>query len=192
MQMPITIHVELDRSAERDGRLFKYPQEPDRPGGRGIVEQLTNDKFCRLGGVNAIQLIFAGVFDRFPSLRIDFAENQIGWIPHFLEQADERYERHWPWAQELFGGDELERRPSEYIREHCYWGFQHDEIGIELRRHLGVDRLIWATDFPHQESDWPDSMRVVERNFAEVPADETYRMVAANAIEFFQLGSSVA
>ena len=56
-----------------------------------------------------------------------------------------------------------------------------------MRHHIGVDRLIWATDFPHQESDWPDSGAVIERIFAGVPPDETYRMVAANAVEFFQL-----
>ena len=64
----------------------------------------------------------------------------------------------------------LEMRPSEYIREHCFWGFQHDRVGVELRHHLRSDRVIWATDFPHQESDWPHSLDVVENNFAAVPA----------------------
>ena len=188
MQMPITVHVEMDRSVERDGKLIEYPRShPEIGPGRGILDQLTNAKFCRLGGVNAVQLLFAGVFDRFPSLKFFFAENQIGWIPHFLEMADERYERHAGWAQELLGVAPLERSPSEYIREFCYWGFQHDQIGVELRHHLGVDRLIWASDFPHQESDWPESRKVLERNFAGVPADETDRMVARNAVEFFHL-----
>jgi len=186
--MPVTVHVELDRSVERDGRLFRYPKEhPEIGPGRGIVDQLANVKFCRLGGINAVQLLFSGVFDRFPSLRIDFAENQLGWIPHFLEMADERYERHSGWAEELLGQPRLERRPSEYIREHCYWGFQHDQVGVELRHHLGVDRLIWATDFPHQESDWPNSMAVVDHNFAEIPANEKHKMVAGNVVEFFRL-----
>jgi len=191
MRMPITVHVEFNRDGSGAGPLFKYPRVPkelgDAVGNAGIVSQLANAKFARLGAMNAVQLIFAGVFDRFPTLRIDFAENQIGWIPHFLEMADERYDRHYAWAERLLGMERLERAPSDYIREHCYWGFQHDMVGVELRRHMGVERLIWASDFPHQESDWPNSMRVLERNFAGVPEGEKHRMVCANAIEFFHL-----
>ncbi len=129
----------------------------------------------------------SGVFDRFPQLRIFFAENQIGWIPLFMEVADSRYERHLPWAEELLGFKRLPRLPSEYIRDHCYWGFQHDPVGVELRHRLNHKRLIWASDFQHQESDWPDSMRIVGENFAGVPEDERKAMVAGNAIEFFHL-----
>jgi predicted TIM-barrel fold metal-dependent hydrolase len=189
-KIPITVHVELNRQGPRSGPLFKYlrvPRELEGDAPAGIVSQVANEKFCRLGATNAVQLIFAGVFDRFPALRIDFAENQIGWIPFFLEMADERYDRHWTWAQRLLGMEPLERFPSEYVREHCYWGFQHDRVGVELRHRLGVDRVIWATDFPHQESDWPNSMEVVKRNFAGVPEEETRRMVCGNAIEFFHL-----
>jgi predicted TIM-barrel fold metal-dependent hydrolase len=189
----VTIHVEFDRTGPRGGPLFRYPREPKElrstrgPGVAGVVEQVTNDKFCRLGAVNAVQLIFGGVFDRFPNLRVDFAENQIGWIPFFLEMADVRYDRHSGWAERLLDVKPLQRRPSEYIREHCYWGFQHDRVGVELRHHLGVDRVIWATDFPHQESDWPNSLEVMQDSFAGVPEDERDRMVAGNAIEFFHL-----
>jgi predicted TIM-barrel fold metal-dependent hydrolase len=129
----------------------------------------------------------SGVFERFPDLRIFFAENQIGWIPMFLEIADTRYERNLIWAQEYLGFEPLPKLPSEYVREHSYWGFQFDPVVVELRRHINVNRLIWASDFPHQESDWPESMRIIERNFAGVPQDERYRMVGGNAIEFFHL-----
>jgi hypothetical protein len=72
-------------------------------------------------------------------------------------------------------------------REHCYWGFQHDRTGIEMRHKIGVDKLIWAVDFPHQDSDWPHSMELVKWNFEGVPTDKKYRIVAGNVIEFFHL-----
>jgi predicted TIM-barrel fold metal-dependent hydrolase len=50
-----------------------------------------------------------------------------------------------------------------------------------------VDHLIWGSDFPHQESDWPHSMSVIERNFAGVPEPEKYKLVCGNALEFFHL-----
>jgi predicted TIM-barrel fold metal-dependent hydrolase len=52
---------------------------------------------------------------------------------------------------------------------------------------MGVDHLIWASDFSHQESDWPDSDRVIAHNFKDVPQDEIYKMVAGNAVNFFQI-----
>ena len=58
---------------------------------------------------------------------------------------------------------------------------------MRLRDLMGVDKLIWATDFPHQESEYPHSHGVIEKNFANVPANETYQMVAGNVIEFFHL-----
>ena len=146
---------------------------------RGVLEFLEE--------INVQKGKLDGVFDRLPDLRIFFAENQIGWIPLFLEIADTRYERNLIWAQELLGFKPLPKPPSEYVREHCYWGFQYDPVGVELRHRINVNRLIWASDFPHQESDWPKSMSIIERNFAGVPDGERYHMVAGNAIEFFHL-----
>ncbi len=189
MNMPVTVHVQLDRSGPRAGPLFIFPKsfEGSASNEAGIVSQVANDKFCRLGGINAVQLMFAGVFDRFPTLRLDFAETQSGWLGHFYEQADDRYERHYYWAERLLGMKPLARKPSEYLREHCYWGFQKDRAGVELRHFVGADRLLWASDFPHQESWWPESKKVLEHNFEGVPADETFKMVCGNVVEFFHL-----
>lgn len=193
MQMAITVHEEFNRSGERGGPLVRFPKEPQdiiRRMSRGFPEQLT--KFARLGGVNAVQFILGGVFDRFPALHVFFAETQIGWIPFFLQQADIRYERHHYWAERLHDFKPLSRTPSEYVREHCYWGFQCDPVGVENRRHVGIERLIWSTDFPHQESEWPNSMSIIEENFGGVPENEVRRMVAENAIEFFHLDGAAA
>lgn len=65
-------------------------------------------------------------------------------------------------------------------------------MGVEVRHHIGVKALLWATDFPHQDSEWPRSMDVVARNFTGVPADETRRMVLDNAVEFFHLNDDMA
>lgn len=185
--MPVTIHVDLVRSG---GPLITYPAEtPELRKRIGPRRDFAAEcvKYARSGGVNAIQLILDGVFERFPALRIFFAENQIGWIPLFLEMADTRYERHSGWAEELLGWKRLPRPPSDYVREHCYWGFQYDPVGVELRHRINVDRLIWASDFPHQESDWPESMRIVDKNFVGVSGGERYRMLAGNVIDFFNL-----
>ena len=194
LNMPISVHVDLERGGERKGPLFKYPKEPDE-----VMKKLTHDLVDQVGrfgpvrgngSIAAVQWVLSGLFDRFPTLRIFFAENQIGWIPFFLQGADVRYDRHHRWAERLLGLKPLRRPPSEYIREHCLWGFQFDRVGVELRHKINVDRLMWGSDFPHQESDWPESLKIIDKNFAGVPEDEKHRMVCANAVEFFHLQSS--
>ncbi len=194
LHMPISVHVDLDRTGEREGPLFKYPHEPE-----AIMKKLDRDLIYQVGrfgpvhgngAIPAVQWVLSGLFDRFPNLRIFFAENQIGWIPFFLQAADVRYDRHHRWAARLLDYKPIKRPPSEYIREHILWGFQFDRLGVELRHKIGVERLIWGSDFPHQESDWPESLKIIERNFAGVPENEKYNMVCGNAVEFFNLSSS--
>ncbi len=191
LNMPISVHVDLDRSGERESPLFKFPNDPQQLSEKivhGIVEQVGRFGPTRgSGAVAAAQWVLSGLFERFPNLCIFFAENQIGWIPFFLQAADVRYDRHYRWAQRLFGFKPLARLPSEHIRAHCLWGFQFDRIGVELRHKINVDHLIWGSDFPHQESDWPDSKGVIERNFAGIPEEERSKMVCGNAIKFFRL-----
>jgi len=191
LDMPISVHVDLDRTGERKAPLFKYPNESTE-----ILQKLTHDLVDQVGrfgpvrgngSIAAVQWVLSGLFDRFPSLRIFFAENQIGWIPFFLQGADVRYDRHHRWADRLLGLKPLQRPPSEYIREYFYWGFQFDRIGVELRHKINVDRLMWGSDFPHQESDWPESLKIIEKNFAGVPDVERRKMVCGNAVEFFRL-----
>jgi len=191
MHVPVSVHVDLDRSGDRKAPLFKYPHEPEE-----IMKKLNQDLVYQAsrfgpergcGAIPAVQWVLSGLFDRFPKLKIFFAENQIGWIPFFLQGCDVRYDRHHHWAERLLGFKPLKHRPSKYIRDHFLWGFQFDRVGVELRHKIGVERLMWGSDFPHQESDWPDSMGVIERNFAGVPEDEKHKMVCGNAIEFFHL-----
>jgi uncharacterized protein len=191
--MPISVHVDLERTGERKGPLFKYPRESEE-----IMKKLTQDLVYQVGrfgpsrgngAIAAVQWVLSGLFDRFPKLRIFFAENQIGWIPFFLQGADVRYNRHHHWADRLLGLKPLRRPPSEFIREYFYWGFQFDRVGVELRHKINVDRLMWGSDFPHQESDWPESLGIIEKNFMGVPDAEKQKMVCGNAIEFFRLSA---
>lgn len=192
LEIAVTVHQEFNRSGPRGGATFDYPQGKDvlkRLGPTtGLVEQMA--KFGRAGGVNAIQMVLSGIFDRFPKLRVFFAETQAGWVPFFYEMADQRYNRHSHWGSRIFGVAPLRRQPSEYMRDHVLWGFQWDRVGVETRHRTGVNSLIWATDFPHQESEWPNSLDVIERQFFDVPEAEKRRMVRDNALEFFHLEQS--
>lgn len=184
--MPITAHVRL--VLPPGDPVFKYKREP------GELESFATDpvwnltRFAGDSAQNAVQMILAGVFDRFPKLRVYFAETMIGWLPHFLVQVDDNYARARHWAERYFG---LEPPPrgavSEYIKEHCLWGFLRDPFGVEMRHRIGVDNVLWGSDFPHSAGDWPNSRRLHDELFQNVPAQERWRMTAGNAIDFFHL-----
>ena len=85
------------------------------------------------------QLIFAGVFDRFPALKVFFAETRTGWLPFWIERADYHWQKHSPWAERLLRF-KLERLPSEYIKEHIYWSLQTEPFALEVRHLLATSK----------------------------------------------------
>lgn len=183
LEVPLTVHVGLQRS---DGPLFKYDKNPGEVAfGGDPIRVLT--RFGGTSGLNAVQFVLSGVFDRYPKLKIYWAETQMGWLPYFYEQLDDTYGRSRFWMQRYFGVKALKRSPSEYIREHCYWGFIFDPIGIRLRDEVGVDRMMWGNDFPHAAGDWPESRRLIDEMFAGVPEAEKEKILVKNAVQFFKL-----
>lgn len=183
--MPITFHIDLDHTGPRDGPWLQYVRQA---GFADITSQVA--KFARGGGINAVQMTLGGVFDRFPELRIFMAENQVGWVPTFLSVADERYHRHLHWAEQLLGFKGLPNGdPSDYIRRHFLWGIQRDPAGVEMRHRVGTNNIIWGSDFPHQESEYPHSDTVIEENFANVTESERYEMICGNVTSFLHIDS---
>jgi len=81
----------------------------------------------------------------------------------------------------------LKAEPSVYFRNHFYWGFIYDRIGLRLRYEIGVDKILWGNDFPHSAGDWPNSRRIIEGSFGGVPEDERNQILAGNAVNFFHL-----
>jgi hypothetical protein len=77
--------------------------------------------------------------------------------------------------------------PSDYLKNHCLWGFLHDRYGIEQRAASGTHTLLWGNDFPHLAGEWPNSDRLIESDFAGVPDDERHLMLAGNAVRFLHL-----
>lgn len=189
IDMPVTIHIELNRLGERAGPLLPAPKAIDKSINVDVQVDFPGQvsRFHRVAGLNAVQMLLDGLFDRFPKLKVYMAETHTGWIPFFYHMADLRYDRHHWWAEEIMGYKKLKKLPSEYMREHLYWGFLDDPIGVEMRHHVGVDKIMWATDFPHQESDYPDSLTVLNRIFKGVPENERKMMVAGNCVKFFHL-----
>ena len=91
-------------------------------------------------------------------------------------------------TERLLNLQPLKQRPSDYVRQHIYFSVQHVErVAVELRHHLGVEHVMFATDFPHIECDWPNTRPFAERLFAGVPDDEAFKIAAGNTLAYFGL-----
>jgi predicted TIM-barrel fold metal-dependent hydrolase len=190
LAMPPIVHTSFPtKVASRETRLFKYPREPQgeqRPP-TDFVQRFARQGPHHSGSVEASQLVVSGVFDRLPKLQIYWAENNVGWLPYFYEQIDHEYSINRFWAERQLGLPKLKRLPSEYLKDHAYWGFFEDHVGVKLRHEVGVERMMWSTDFPHVVTRWPKSLDTLNTQMAGVPLDERWKMVAGNAIKFFRL-----
>jgi len=167
--------------------IFLYPRTPNTPDlHKGdAISLLFSNAFTT--PMAAMQLAYAGVFDRFPKLQIYFAETMAGWLPFELFMMDDNYRRYQPMMRHFWGVDDLEQPPSEYMRQNTLWGTLHDPVGIQQRAAIGTENIMFCTDFPHAAGDWPNTKAILDENFAGVPEDEKHLLMAGNAIRFFHL-----
>jgi predicted TIM-barrel fold metal-dependent hydrolase len=138
-------------------------------------------------GIVGLRFILSGVLDRLPGLHIFFAETGIGWLPYTYQVLDGLYERHNLWTDYAFSGP-----PSEYFKEHFHWSFMVDRLGIEHRHEIGVTQVMWSTDFPHMNTDWPESRRIIAEEFDGIPEEDVRKIICDNALEYFKVRPAVA
>jgi predicted TIM-barrel fold metal-dependent hydrolase len=132
----------------------------------------------------ACDLLFSGIFQRFPRLALVLVEANIGWIPTLLEQSDDMFRRYRWWTG---AHQEMSLLPSQIFHRNFYATFMVDRAGIELRHRLNVDHIMWSTDYPHSGTDWPNSAVTIERVFAGVPHGEVRRMLRDNCVALYGL-----
>jgi predicted TIM-barrel fold metal-dependent hydrolase len=127
--------------------------------------------------------IFSGIAYQFPKLKWVFAETGIGSVSCAQSACDHEWERRRLWR---YGLDE---RPSDVIRRQVYVNFWYEKDGIELRHTVGMDNIMWESDYPHIASTYPDSWKFVERSLQAVPEAERKKMLYSNAQGLYRLGS---
>jgi uncharacterized protein len=126
-------------------------------------------------------LLFSGRLERYPRLKWVFAETGMGWLSYVLESCDHEWERRQLWR------DGLETRPSEVFRRQLYADFWFEKAGMEVRDFIGLDNLMWESDYPHVTATYPDSRGWADRALAGVPADEQRKLRWENAARLYKL-----
>jgi predicted TIM-barrel fold metal-dependent hydrolase len=134
----------------------------------------------QMGLINIIAaLIGAGVLERHPRLRVSFGESGIGWLPYALDRMDFEYEDRFR--------DLMKMKPSEYWRRQCKATFQFDPIGTKLVDDIGVETLMWGSDYPHTDGVWPESSKYIKEQFAGLEPEVVHKITCENAAKFYGL-----
>jgi predicted TIM-barrel fold metal-dependent hydrolase len=132
-----------------------------------------------------LQLVQTGVFDRIPDLQVVVTETDCGWVPYLKEQADDRFHRL------DRGAATVERLPSDYIADHFSFTYITDHYGIRNRHDIGVERILWSSDYPHVGADWPNSWRTIAGDFSGVDRAERDLILAGNAERLYRFSGKV-
>ena len=131
------------------------------------------------------QLIFSGVFERYPKLQVGSVEMELSWVPHFLDRMDYAYtQRQAELITNRFKEDML---PSDFFHQNVYLSFQEDALGIRERYIIGVDNLMWGSDYPHAESTFPRSREIIEEILVDCTEEEKAKIAGGNAVRVYHL-----
>ncbi len=131
-------------------------------------------------------LVLGGVFDRHPDLKVVCAEADAGWAPHFMYRMDHAFDRHRAWLTA-----NIDTMPSDYFREHIYMTFQDDWIAFQNANQMNWRRLLWANDFPHSDSTWPWSQKLLDDHAAHLTPEQQRAILCDNIAELYNIDTTV-
>ncbi|MBI3250001.1 MAG: amidohydrolase [Deltaproteobacteria bacterium] len=127
-------------------------------------------------------LVFGGVLEKFPRLRIVSAENDVGWMAYFMYRLDTVQHR-----LGVLGGLKLPLRASEYIRRQVYATFIADPVFVDSLHRYGPDNIMWSSDYPHTAATFPRSQEIVAKRFNHLPEEQRRKIVRDTALQVYGL-----
>ena len=172
LDMPLSLHT----ATRRQGKI------------RGAGDKTLRDASSRATkafypALSMCDMIFSGVFERHPRLTLAIVEFELSWAPHVLTTMDYTYrERHGEAIYRFKDG----MRPSDFFHRNVVLSFQEDAVGIRLRDIIGVDNMMWGSDYPHSESTFPRSRRILAEILSGVPDVEQAKIVGGNTARLYR------
>jgi predicted TIM-barrel fold metal-dependent hydrolase len=151
----------------------------DRVTSRGARHIITHPMEMMLACLN---LIWGGVVQRHPKLRVAFLECGGGWVAPWIDRMDRHFD------DRFFNDSGLKTRPSELFRRNCWISFEPVEGCLSvLADYIGPQQLLWATDYPHPDGFFPGAPQMIRNHLKNTSADTQYQVLAGGAIRFYGL-----
>ena len=145
--------------------------------------------------------LFSDMFARFPQLKIALSEGNIGWMPYFIERAEQVIDKQRHWAKQMstsFYNNDVQTEQvmadldtlnvRETIREHIFGCFIEESSGLRSLDIIGEDNVMCETDYPHSDTTWPDCIGVARKllDDAGLSADTQYKILRGNAEKLYR------
>ncbi|WP_157801244.1 amidohydrolase family protein [Sphingobium sp. LB126] len=148
------------------------------PGAAGTAAMVNFAPFRKTMG----ELIFGGILDRHPGLQVMFAEGDINWVPGALQTAAMTYECYSDLIE-----PKIKHHPLHYWQKNLYASFMTDPVGLEMMHHIGVDRVMWSSDYPHPESVFGRAWTAMEEVLEAVPEAAARKILGDTASRVFNI-----
>ncbi|HZT67563.1 MAG TPA: amidohydrolase family protein [Acidimicrobiales bacterium] len=127
-------------------------------------------------------LVFGGVFDRHPRLKVVISENGVQWLPSLVRDMEQFFDTHGSAPVRAY----LKMRPADYFERHVFVGGSlMKRYEVEMRDEIGVDHLMWGTDYPHLEGAVPVHRQVMQHLVGGLPEEDIRRILGSNAVELW-------
>ncbi len=137
------------------------------------------------------EMIFSGVFERHPKLYVVGVEYDTGFVPYFLNRMDWTYKEFADFTYHLGGGKQPRFKndmlPSDFWRQNVRMTFQEDSLGLFLREQIGVETMMWGSDYPHREATWPISQQKIDEFFDGLTIEERTMITGGNAAKVYNV-----
>jgi predicted TIM-barrel fold metal-dependent hydrolase len=146
----------------------------------GFMSGVLMSKFAMAEAVSRFAL--SGLLARYPGLSVVSVEGQLGWIPFTQYYLDHIWEKHRYWTK-----SELKERPSTYFKRQVYATFMEDPVGLREREFIGVDNILWSSDYPHSETTWPNSLKLTSEWMRDFPEQDRRKILHENAERLYKL-----
>jgi len=173
LAMPLSLHIGTDRADPRLGDAAFRLNVKEVPPSTFI----NSDYRVR---ITLADIIYSGVFERYPKLMMGAVEFELSWMPVFLQRLDYTYTDRPARGAEWVRFKDRSKLPSDFFRSNIFVSFQEDPYGLRLRDIYGTDLLVWGSDYPHTESTYPRSMEILNRNLAILAPEEVEQVVHGN------------
>ena len=180
LKMPISLHINTRLLIINSRYLGGHRLEHTGPVPETAPFRANVDHWVRMSFAN---MIFSGVFERYPKLTVGSIEMELSWAAHFLERMDYIY------SQRAFPADwhrfEEGILPSYYFHRNMFISFQQDAAGVRIRDLIGVDNLLWGSDYPHPESTFPETQQILKNILAGCSEEETAKIARENTARIY-------
>jgi hypothetical protein len=177
----VAAFVNADREVEVLGGapqriIGRIVQRFEGRGAQHIISHTTEMMFA------CMSMIWGGVCERHPKIRIAFLESGGGWIAPWLDRMDRHFD------DQGFNDSGLKTRPSDLFRRHCWISFEPVEGSLKvLAEYIGPHKILWATDYPHRDGFFPGAPQMIKDRMAGASPDVQHQVMAGGAMGFYGL-----